>query len=233
LANEGTIFLDEIGELSLPLQVKFLRVLQEREFERVGGVDTIKIDVRIIAATNSNLEEMVRKGDFRQDLYYRLNVVPVYVPPLRERREDIPLFIDYFVVNMAQEAGIEVPIVLPEAREALSQYVWPGNVRELSNVLERAVILSRGVIGLKDIHFADTLAPQQSPTTAIAEDLITVSTRGNLKDILRYVEKEVIRRALEEHRGNRMRTAPALGISRRALIYKIEEYQLGSHLEDK
>ena len=124
-------------------------------------------------------------------------------------------------------------MVLSEARAALSQYAWPGNVRELSNVLERAVILSRGVIGLKDIRFAGILSPEESQVQSVEEDQIKVSTAGNLKDILRYVEKEVIRRSLRDHGGNRMRTAPALGISRRALIYKIEEYQLGNHLPEK
>ncbi len=230
LAHNGTILLDEIGELSLPLQVKLLRVLQEREFERVGGTETIKIDVRIIAATNNNLEEMVRKGKFRQDLYYRLNVVPIHVPPLRERREDIPLFIDYFITKFAQEAGIEKPVVLPEARAALLQYDWPGNVRELSNVLERAVILSRGVIGQQSIHFADILPATKDHEQNVDDDRIMVSTRGKLKDIMRCVEKQIIERSLREHKGNRMQTAAALGISRRALIYKIEEYELANNV---
>jgi two-component system response regulator AtoC len=228
LAHNGTILLDEIGELSLPLQVKLLRVLQEREFERVGGTETIKVDVRIIAATNSNLEEMVRTGTFRQDLYYRLNVVPIHVPPLRERPEDIPLFIDYYISKFAQDAGIEKPAVLSEARAALMQYDWPGNVRELSNVIERAVLLSRGVIGRQDIHFDAILPAMHSDEQHTGDDLITISAKGKLKDIIRCVEKQIIERSLREHHGNRMQTAAALGISRRALIYKIEEYQLAN-----
>ncbi|SDF86490.1 sigma-54-dependent transcriptional regulator [Sporolituus thermophilus] len=224
LAHQGTLFLDEVGELTPPLQVKLLRVLQEREFERVGGTETIKVDVRIIAATNRNLEEMVHKGLFREDLYYRLKVVPIHVPPLRERVEDIPLFVDYFVRRFAAEAHREVPYVTPEAMELFKRYHWPGNVRELANVLERAVIMSSGVIGVQDLP---------GLTTAAASPAIVIPETGTLREILHQVEKQVIARALKAHHGNRVKTAQALDISRRALLYKIEEYGLGREGEEE
>ena len=224
LANNGTLFLDEVGELTLPLQVKLLRVLQEREFERVGGIETIKVDVRLIAATNRDLGEWVRRGMFREDLFYRLNVVPITVPPLRERAEDIPLFIDFFVRRFADESHREIPFITSEAVELLTEYHWPGNVRELANILERAVIMSTGIISPEDLPGLNSGC--DSKKNAIPEG-------GTLKEILHQVEKQVIIQALQANGGNRVKTAHALAISRRALLYKIEEYGLRKeHFED-
>jgi transcriptional regulator with GAF, ATPase, and Fis domain len=154
LAHGGTIFLDEIGDMSKDLQTKLLRVLQERQFERVGGIETITVDVRVIAATNKNLEEEVKKGTFREDLYFRLNVYPIHIPPLRERKEDIPLLVKHFLKKYAQEMGKEVPKIVPQAMRLLKEYNWPGNVRELENCIERAVIVARSdSIEIDDILF--------------------------------------------------------------------------------
>ncbi|WP_094602796.1 Regulatory protein AtoC [Sporomusa silvacetica DSM 10669] len=218
LANKGTIFLDEIGELPSLIQVKLLRVLQEREFDRVGGTETIKVDVRIIAATNRNLEDSVRKGEFRDDLYYRLKVVPIHVPALRQRAEDIPLFIDHFIRRFAFEAHLEVPLITSEATNLLCQYSWPGNVRELANVLERAVILSQGIVDVPDL-------PGLLPSNE--QSVVSVSDTNTLKDSMRRVEKQIIANMLKQHNGNKVKTAQALDISRRALLYKIVEHGLG------
>ena len=224
LAHGGTLFLDEIGELPLPLQVKLLRVLQEKEFDRVGGTETIKVDVRIIAATNRNLEELVHKGAFRDDLYYRLKVVPIHVPALRERAVDIPLFVDYFVRKFADDAHVEIPLVTPEAVKLLTRCPWPGNVRELANVLERAVILSQGVIDVDDM-----------PGLLPADELpvISIPKSGTYREQMRQVEKQIIVNALKQHNGNRVQTAKTLEISRRALLYKIEEHGLGRGSEEE
>lgn len=222
LANKGTLFLDEIGELPLPIQVKLLRVLQEREFDRVGGTETIKVDVRIIAATNRNLEDLVRNGTFREDLYYRLKVVPIHVPSLRERAEDIPLFVDYFIRRFACEAHLDVPLVTAEAMNLLCQYNWPGNVRELANVLERAVILSQGIIHVSDL-------PGLLPSSEISD--VLVSKVDTLKESMRRVEKKIIENALKQNKGNKVKTAQALDISRRALLYKVVEHGLGKNSE--
>jgi transcriptional regulator with GAF, ATPase, and Fis domain len=152
LANEGTLFLDEIGDLPLQLQVKLLRVLQEGEFERLGSTRTIKVNVRIIAATNRNLKAEVDKGTFREDLWYRLNVFPITVPPLRQRKEDIPLFVDHFVNKSAKRLGKKITSVSPRTLQALQSHSWPGNVRELANVVERAVINTQGAV----LRIADT-----------------------------------------------------------------------------
>ncbi|MBP2639250.1 MAG: atoC 3 [Firmicutes bacterium] len=224
LAHKGTIFLDEVGELPLSLQVKLLRVLQEHEFERVGGTATIAVDVRIIAATNRDLEAMVAQGAFREDLYYRLKVVPIKVPLLRERKEDIPLFIDYYVRRFSVEAHREVPCITPDAMKVLLEYHWPGNVRELANVMERAIIMSDGVISAHDL-------PSLSP--ASEEPPLLVREEGTLKEILHQVEKQVIANALLANKGNRVKTAQALDMSRRALIYKIEEYGLSKVVDEK
>ena len=223
LANGGTLLLDEIGELPLPLQVKLLRVLQEKAFERVGGTETIKVDVRIIAATNRNLEELVQQGLFRGDLYYRLKVVPIHVPALRERVGDIPEFVNYFVRRYSNEAHVEAPVVTPEAMKLLCRCPWPGNVRELANVMERAVILSQGVIDVMDLP--GLLPVEELPVVAVPES-------GTYREQMRQVEKQIIENALRQNHGNRVKTAKALDISRRALLYKIEEYGLGRHAPD-
>lgn len=223
LANGGTLLLDEIGELPLALQVKLLRVLQEKTFDRVGGTETIKVDVRIIAATNRNLEERVQQGLFRDDLYYRLKVVPIHVPALRERMGDIPAFVNYFVRRFADEAHMEIPIVTPEAMRLLCHCPWPGNVRELANVMERAVILSQGVIDVTDLP--GLLPAAELPVVAVPEN-------GTYREQMRTVEKQIIENALRQHHGNRVKTAKALEISRRALLYKIDEHGLGKKIWD-
>ena len=223
LANGGTLLLDEIGELPLPLQVKLLRVLQEKTFERVGGTETLKVDVRIIAATNRNLEERVQQGLFREDLYYRLKVVPIHVPALRERMGDIPAFVEYFVRRFADEGNAEAPIVTPEALKLLCRCPWPGNVRELANVMERAVIMSQGVIDVMDLP--GLLPEEELPMVAVPE-------AGTYREQMRQVEKQIIENALRQNQGNRVKTAKALDISRRALLYKIDEHGLGKSTAD-
>ncbi len=228
LAHDGTLFFDEIGELPPALQVKLLRVVQEREFERVGGTETIQVNVRFIAATNRNLSDLVKRCLFREDLYYRLNVVPIHVPPLRDRKEDIPLFIDQLVRRFAVESHRNIPYVTPEAVKILTHYSWPGNVRELANVLERAVIMSSGVISL------DALPGLTLESGAGKFLTPEIPQSGTLKEILRQVEKEVITKTLREYCGNRVKTSQALNISRRALLYKIEEYGLEKiHFDNK
>ena len=222
LADHGTLLLDEVGELSLPMQVKLLRVLQEREFERVGGTETIKVDVRILASTNRNLAEAVRLGQFRDDLYYRLNVVPIHVPPLRERPEDIPLFVEFYIQRFAEEAHVDVPLITRDAIALLCSYQWPGNIRELANVIERAVILSHGVIDIRDLPGLTSAVPSSEPPKA---DI------GDLRESMRQVEREIIAKALTAHKGNRAKTAQSLHISRRALLYKVDEYGLGKKVE--
>lgn len=221
LANKGTIFLDEIGEVSQALQVKLLRVLQEREFERVGGTELVKTDIRIIAATNRNLEEMVAKGTFREDLYYRLNVVSIHVPPLRERREDIPLLADYFLHKYAQENNRTMSMFDLETCSLLADYNWPGNVRELANVVERAVIMSTGCV-----IFPEDLPQALSRQQIVAMEASSDYTGQSLKEIIKQVERNVIKQALANNNGNKVKTAKDLGMSRRALLYKIEEYEL-------
>lgn len=220
LADQGTLLLDEIGELPPGLQVKLLRVMQEREFERVGGTEIIQTNVRIIAATNRDLRGMVSRGEFREDLYYRLNVVPLHIPPLRERREDIPLLVEHFVSRFAHELARPMPVLTPEAMDYLRRYAWPGNVRELANTLERAVVLAQGVIQEKDLL---PLAAEGAATRRLSID-----ASGTLKEILHRAERSVIAHALQINGGNRLKTAEMLGISRRALFYKIDEHKLAS-----
>jgi two-component system response regulator AtoC len=230
IASGGTLFIDEVGELPLALQVKLLRAIQEREFERVGGNVTMRMDVRIIAATNRNLPEMVEQGRFREDLFYRLNVVPLHVPALRERAEDIPLLMDYIVKKTAQASGCMVPLITQEAREVLLRYAWPGNVRELANVLERAVVMSQGVIDLGDVSGIQNPMLSQSTKMEKTEE-ITVPFTGTLREMAHCLEREIIIRTLKKHGGNRMRSAQALDISRRSLLYKLEEHGLGERDE--
>ena len=230
VASGGTLFIDEVGDLPLPLQVKLLRAIQEREFERVGGNAVLRMDVRIIAATNRNLTEMVEQGRFREDLFYRLNVVPLHVPALRERAEDIPLLVDHFIKKAARAAGCMTPLVTQEARELLLRYSWPGNVRELANVLERAVVMSNGVIDLPDVSgIANPLLTSASRMERTEE--IVVPFSGTLREMTHCLEREIIIRTLKKHGGNRMRSAQALDISRRSLLYKLEEHGLGEREE--
>jgi len=216
LAHEGSIFLDEIGDMPLPMQAKLLRVIQEKELERIGGVSTIAVDVRIIAATNQNLEELVKTGRFRSDLYYRLNVIPVVIPPLRQRKEDIPEFIEFALQKMAQQTGHK-PVFSEEAMEALCNYHWPGNVRELFNVVERIVSLHEGeVIEKRDLP------------AAIRGKRPRQMTRKNLslKEYLEEAEKEAITIAMQEAKGNKNLAAQILGIHRITLYEKLKKYSL-------
>ena len=230
VACGGTLFIDEVGDLPLPLQVKLLRAIQEREFERVGGNAVLRMDVRIIAATYRNLPEMVEQGRFREDLFYRLNVVPLHVPALRERAEDIPLLVDYFIKKAARAAGCMTPLLTQEARELLLRYSWPGNVRELANVLERAVVMSNGVIDLPDVSGIANPLLTSTPRVEKSEEIV-VPFAGTLREMTHCLEREIIIRTLKKHGGNRMRSAQALDISRRSLLYKLEEHGLGEREE--
>jgi two-component system NtrC family response regulator len=216
LADGGTIFLDEIGTMSPALQSKLLRVLQEREFEPLGSERTEKIDVRVIAATNRDLRQMVAEGKFQEDLFYRLNVIPIELPPLRERRDDIPALVDHFLKKHAQRIGRRIERIDDGVLAQLQQYDWPGNVRELENAIERAVVLSTGsVITARAISVLGTAAPPSS-------GLPTLKLRQNIE----WVEKETIRRALESARGIKKDAAELMGISQRALSYYLAKYRL-------
>jgi two-component system response regulator AtoC len=219
-ANGGTIFLDEIGELPLPLQAKLLRVLQEEEIRPVGDAKSRKVDVRIIAATIRNLEIEASLGNFREDLFYRLNVVRIVVPPLRERRKDIPLLIDVFLDHFQKILGKPIRSLSNEAYSHLVNYYWPGNVRELENVIERAIILCKGdVIGTDDLTNSVT---EKSSKTINMDGSINLS----LKTAKRHMEEDLILKALKETEGNRTHAAKLLGISHRSLLYKLKEYSI-------
>ncbi|MGO0123529.1 sigma-54-dependent transcriptional regulator [Desulfothermobacter acidiphilus] len=226
LAEGGTLFLDEIGEFPLTMQPKLLRVLQEKEFERVGGTKTVRVDVRIIAATNQDLERMVKEGSFREDLYYRLNVVTIRVPPLRERKEDISLLAEHFLRQAASRLGKPVQGFSSEALAILHSYDWPGNVRELRNVCERAVVLAQGMLVLPE-DLPLTLREHRELGLEEGELAFKLRSGQTLAEILQDVERTVILKALQEHNFNRTRTAQALGISRRTLHLKLKEYGLG------
>ncbi|MFR8676790.1 MAG: sigma 54-interacting transcriptional regulator, partial [Escherichia coli] len=219
-ANEGTLLLDEIGEMPLVLQAKLLRILQEREFERIGGHQTIKVDIRIIAATNRDLQAMVKEGTFREDLFYRLNVIHLILPPLRDRREDISLLANHFLQKFSSENQRDIIDIDPMAMSLLTAWSWPGNIRELSNVIERAVVMNSG-----PIIFSEDLPPQiRQPVCNAGEAKTAPVGERNLKEEIKRVEKRIIMEVLEQQEGNRTRTALMLGISRRALMYKLQEY---------
>jgi DNA-binding NtrC family response regulator len=219
-AQGGSLFLDEVGDLSPALQAKLLRVIQEKNFERVGGNKTIQVDVRVISATHQDLEAGIQEGRFRQDLYFRLNVVSLFLPPLRERREDIPLLIDHFLLKFGRQNNKEGLEVSKEARELLLRYHYPGNVRELENLVERAVVLCRGqVITSRDLpfHLKEAVGDQ----TALA-----VPSHLTLPQQLEELEKQMIHQALKENGGIQTRAAEKLGISERVLRYKLQKYGL-------
>ena len=216
LANKGTILLDEIGDMSLTMQSKLLRVLQEKELERVGGTKTIKLDVRVIAATNRNLEEMVEKNEFRSDLYYRLHVVPIHIPALRYRREDIMPLVRYFI---ERNGGDESTDLTPGAARMLEEYGWPGNVRELQNVIEYAMIVKTGdILEIKDF-------PQYLRGDG-AEDGPAEDGPCRLKDAVERLEKSMMQRALKRNNGNKSMAINELGLSRRSFYEKLEKYGL-------
>ena len=215
LADKGTLFLDEIGDMSLQTQAKVLRVIETQEFQRVGGSANIKVDVRIISATNKDLEEEVKKGNFREDLFFRLNVIPISVPPLRERREDIPLLVEYFVQSIAEDYGQPLKKITPEAMKSLEEHSWPGNIRELRNLIERLVIMTPStVITAKD--FALTGRHEGS-------DYFTCRT---LKEARESFEKDFIAKKLEENNWNVSKTAEILDIERSNLHRKIKTYNI-------
>ena len=235
LANGGTLFLDEIGDMSLKTQAKILRILQEQRFCRVGGSKTIKVDVRIIAATNKDLEEAIKRGEFREDLYFRLNVIPIEVPPLRDRREDIPLLVNEFIEEFRRE-NIKAPVrtVSPEVIEALKQYDWPGNVRELRNITERMFILSgKSEITLDDLPatFRSCTAGSSAGTGGMAiasSGLAPCFQCDDFRQARAIFEKEYLSFKLQEHDGNIKKTAEAIGIERRHLHRKIKSLEINT-----
>lgn len=225
LAHNGTLFLDEIGELSHDMQVKLLRVLQEKRFERVGGTEEIEVDIRIVAATNKNLLEEVEKGNFREDLYYRLNVVHILLPPLRERREDIPLLIAHFMAKIAEENEMERKNISPEAIQLLTGYEWPGNIRQLQNILERCVVLAQG----EAIEATDLPAEIQDNETQLRNALDLLPVELNLAETLDTLEAAIVRRALVRADFVQVKAAELLGISKSLLQYKLKKYGITGH----
>src|SRR2546426_456327 len=227
-ANGGTIFLDEIGNMPVSLQVKLLRVLQEREFERVGGNTTVKVDVRIIAATSSNLEQMVKDGTFREDLYYRLNVIPIILPPLRERREDIPLLVQRFIEHFCQTHKLDLKTVSPQVLKALMGYDWPGNVRQLENFVERMVALT----GHRPAILATDLPGEiQNRESLNFVPLIEIPEEGiNFQNVVTDMERELILQSLRKTNGNKKLAAKLLNLKRTTLIEKIKRIGLAEHM---
>jgi len=219
-ATGGTLFLDEIGELPLSLQVKLLRVLQEEHIRRLGDVKDIKIDVRIVAATHRDLQAEVKAGRFREDLFYRLNVLPLVIPPLRERKEDIPLLIDHFLARNNARLGTSIRGLDAEARKALIDYAWPGNVRELENTIERAMVLADSDL----LHVQDL--PERVREARDPVQMQLASGELSIKKTTRVIEEVLIRRALQKTKGNRTRAAEILEISHRALLYKLKDYKI-------
>ena len=217
LSDGGSIFLDEIGDITPLMQVKLLRVVQEREFERLGGTKTLKVDVRIIAATNKNLEELVKMGEFRQDLYYRLNVIPITLPSLRERREDILSLVDYFLTKSSTISGKSKKILSNAAFDKLKKYYWRGNIRELENVIERCVVMtSANTIELKDLPQYITNYDESSNNNVV----------DDLSNVVDSAEKNMICKVLKECSDNRTKASKVLGISRRSIHRKIAKYNI-------
>jgi DNA-binding NtrC family response regulator len=214
LADGGTLLLDEVGELSLKSQVDFLRVLETKEFRRLGGIKVVKVDTRIIAATNRNLKEAVKEGDFREDLYYRLNVIPIHLPPLRERGDDIPLLVDQFLREFSAQHHRKLKELSRQAVQLLRLYAWPGNIRQLRNLIERLVVTVKDPL-IEPVHFPEEIQASREDARTMV-----VSLGLPLKDI----EREAIRRTLTEVTNHRDKAAKLLGISLRALQYKIKEY---------
>ncbi|MGO8695932.1 MAG: sigma-54-dependent transcriptional regulator [Rectinemataceae bacterium] len=228
LAHRGTLFLDEIGDMSPAVQAKLLRVLEESGFERVGGTKRIEVDIRVIAATNKDLPELIRRGEFRDDLYYRINIVNLRMPPLRERRDDIPLLVDYFVAKYARKYNRPVNAVAPEVMELWSAHDWPGNVRELQNAVNQAVLLCRGrIIDIATVTQAPTSVPPPQGADTIGGDFGEISTLKELRDAVtaRY-ERRLIEAALRRNSWNKSRTAEELGVTRKTLAEKIGEYEI-------
>lgn len=224
LANTGTLFLDEIGDLSAMTQAKLLRVLQEREFTRIGGVQPIKVDVRIVAATNKNLDELVRKGQFREDLYYRINVISLYLPPLRERGEDVPLLAKHFLAKRVEEEKRPHIEFCKEALELLTRYPWPGNVREMENIIEQAFIWSQNAGHITPEHLP-TILKSDSRSSSLRDD--TLAGRMSLEKAVMEFEREIILDALKRTNYVQTHAANLLGISRRMLKYRMDTLGIG------
>jgi two-component system nitrogen regulation response regulator NtrX len=225
-ADGGTLFLDEIGDMSLSTQAKVLRALQEQQFTRVGGTKLMKVDVRVLAASNKDLEKEIKEGRFREDLYYRLNVVPIVVPPLRERREDIPALVRHFMKVHAEEQGLRIKEVSPEAMDVLQQYDWPGNIRELRNLTERLMIMVPGPV-IDASQASQSLQGRGSSSAAalgnqVASSSLLAQAFDSLRDARNAFEKEYIARKLREHHWNISRTAEDLKIERSHLHRKIK-----------
>jgi DNA-binding NtrC family response regulator len=228
LADKGTIFLDEIGDVPGSIQVKLLHVLQDREFERLGGMKTLKVDVRVIAATNQDLRAALEQGTFREDLYYRLNVVPISIAPLRERREEIPYLVDHFIARFTRESGKTLSGITPAALKLLTDFHWPGNVRELENIIERAVALSVGtVIDVGDIRLDISTTP---PAPVAVGGSVPFPPEGMT---LEQFEDEIIREALRRAGGNKSQAARLVGLSRNALRYRLSKLGVPDEEESK
>jgi len=223
MADGGTVLLDEIGELPPSMQVKFLRILQEGRFRPVGGSRFIKVNVRIIASSNRNLEEEVAKGNFREDLYYRVNVFPITIPPLRERKEDIPLLAAHFLKVFAKRFKRPVPRLTPRALELLSQYNWPGNVRELQNEMERTLTLAGSKKEISDAYLSKKILNSKEIRSPVYNE------RGTMKEVTERIEKQMVHEALEKTGGNRSHAAGLLGITRQGLLNKIKRYNIELH----
>lgn len=225
LANNGTLFLDEIGELSHDMQVKLLRVLQERKFERVGGAEEIEVDIRVVTATNKDLQVEVEKGNFREDLYYRLNVVHLILPPLRERREDIPLLVAHFAEKMVRDNGLPPKVFTPEALDFLCGYEWPGNIRQLENTVERCMVMAPG----DRIEVPDLPPEIRDEETQLKSAVDLLPVELNLADTLDKLEAALVRRALARADFVQVKAADALGISKSLLQYKLRKYGITGH----
>ena len=227
MADGGTIFLDEISEMSPSLQVKLLRVLQEREFERVGGIKPIKVDVRIIAATNRDLKVAIKEGKFREDLYYRLNVIPIHLPDLRDRKSDIPLLIDHFLRKYSKESNGNIKGITKKALSIFMRYNWPGNIRELKNIIKRIIVLSDG-----DIIDVDDIPEYMKEDIEIEDDrwrlknMKPIENGMGLNEAVREFEKRLIMEALENSNGITSRAAKILKINRTTLIEKIKKQKI-------
>jgi two-component system nitrogen regulation response regulator NtrX len=220
LAHQGTLFLDEIGDMSLRTQAKILRILQEQAFERVGSTETLTVDVRVVAATNKDLKEQIKSGQFREDLYYRLNVVPFHLPPLRERGDDIFDLTQYFLTKMAHELGEKQKMLSPEAQKVMREYPWPGNIRELKNLLERACIMSDAEVIEADF-LRDLLGSSEKTGDPLSQEFLAAST---LKQAKTDFERAYILGKLEENQWNITKTADAIGLERSNLHRKMKLY---------
>jgi len=240
LADGGTLFLDEVGDLPMEVQIKLLRTLQEREFERVGGAETIKVDVRVVSATNRNLEKMIEEGEFREDLYYRLNVFPINLPPLRDRLDDLPVLVAHFVAKFARSMGASPSAASPEAIQKLREYNWPGNVRELENIIERATILAKGSpLAAQHLDFGRRAQPsssgptQSGPVPVVAVAPAAAEDGKSLAERLLDSERKEIIAAVEKSRGNIASAARTLGINRSTLYYRLRKHGLEHLLPTK